>query len=117
MRLWDATSEYGDTRRSFCEGCPKRPCEDCLQPPILLENIPVIRAYVDLQTQWTVGVGGRTGLRYESAIPWLDRFGANLGITDVDAAFKDLMTMELAELQAAAERRQESKDSSGGNED
>lgn len=54
--------------------------------------------FTSLNTQWNVGMGGRTGLRYESLYPLLDR----MGLTDDEwrGYFDDVQVMERAALAA-----------------
>jgi hypothetical protein len=49
-----------------------------------------------MQTQWTVGFGGRTGLRYEALYPLLDRMG--LPQDEWEDLFDDVRTLEIAAL-------------------
>ncbi|MEY4416880.1 MAG: Phage related hypothetical protein [Pseudomonadota bacterium] len=59
--------------------------------------MPVVLVFSRLRTQWHHGMAGRTGLRYPSAYPLLDR----LHPSDPDAwdeALDDLQTMERAAL-------------------
>lgn len=54
--------------------------------------------FTDLSTQWIVGMGGRTGMRYESIFPLLDRMEPTR--EGWDALFKDIQVMEQAALTA-----------------
>ncbi len=56
-----------------------------------------------MQTQWAVGFGGRTGLRYEALYPLLDRMG--LSHDDWDEALEDVRVMEIAALKQMSENR------------
>lgn len=61
------------------------------------ENWPAFDLFSRLRTQWFVGFGGPTGLRYEAAYPLLDRMG--LSAAEWDQMFSDLQVMEAAALQ------------------
>lgn len=61
------------------------------------ENWPAFNLFSSLRTQWFVGFGGPTGLRYESAYPLLDRM--SLSTAEWDQMFSDLQVMEAAALQ------------------
>ena len=56
-----------------------------------------------LQTQWSVGMGGATGLRYESAYPLIDR-AAKTEEEGMDL-FDDLQVLEGAALKQMSENR------------
>jgi hypothetical protein len=56
-----------------------------------------------MQTQWRVGINGRTGLDYNVLFRLLDRL--NLTSSDYDDLFADLRHMEAAVLNEAAEKR------------
>lgn len=62
------------------------------------ENHAALQLFVDLQTQWSVGMAGRTGMNYLAAYPLIDR------LTDTDddwwRLFHDLQAMEIAVLNA-----------------
>lgn len=62
------------------------------------ENWRAWMLFTSLTTQWNVGMGGRTGLRYESLYPLLDR------MTKTDDEWRDLFgdvqVMERAALAA-----------------
>jgi hypothetical protein len=62
------------------------------------ENWRAWSLFIDLSTQWSVGMGGRTGLRYESLYPLLDRMEPTA--EGWDALFKDVQVMEQAALAA-----------------
>lgn len=49
-----------------------------------------------MQTQWFVGFGGRTGLRYEALYPLLDRMA--LSHEEWEDLLDDVRTMEIAAL-------------------
>lgn len=59
------------------------------------ENWPAVEFFCRLSTQWNVGVGGLTGLRYEAVYPLLDRLFAE----DWEQMFDDVQTMERAALE------------------
>ena len=61
------------------------------------ENWPIFELFSRLRTQWAVGFGGPTGLRYEAIYPLLDRM--NLSPADWEQAFADIQLMESAALQ------------------
>lgn len=59
------------------------------------DNWPAFHIFSSLQTQWNVGMGGRTGLRYEALYPLLDRMAEG---DEWDALFDDVRVMEYAAL-------------------
>lgn len=61
------------------------------------ENWPAFDLFSRLRTQWFVGFGGPTGLRYEAVYPLLDRM--DLSTAEWDLMFSDLQVMEAAALQ------------------
>ena len=65
------------------------------------ENWQVWSLFADLRTQWSVGMGGRTGLQYLVLFDMLDRLG--LEPAEWRQAFEDIQTMELAALAAMHE--------------
>lgn len=60
------------------------------------DNWPAFQIFARLQTQWSVGMGGRTGLRYEALYPLLDRTAADAD--EWEALFDDVRVMEYAAL-------------------
>jgi len=60
------------------------------------ENWEAFHLFTRMQTQWTVGFGGRTGLRYEALYPLLDRMG--LPQDEWEDLFDDVRTLEIAAL-------------------
>lgn len=56
-----------------------------------------------LQTQWSVGMGGATGLRYEAAYPLISR-AANTEEEWSDM-FEDIRVLEMAALKQMSENR------------
>ncbi len=69
------------------------------------ENWRVFVLFSRLQTQWSVGMSGAAGLRYEAVYPLLDR--AAQGAEDWQQLFDDLQTLEGAALKQMAENRAE----------
>ncbi|WP_235511572.1 DUF1799 domain-containing protein [Acidovorax sp. Root568] len=67
------------------------------------ENWPAFDLFQRLRTQWFVGFGGPTGLRYEAVYPSLDRMG--LSTTEWGLMFADLQVMEAAALEQFSENR------------
>jgi hypothetical protein len=68
------------------------------------ENWRVFVLCSRLQTQWSVGgMGGATGLRYESVYPLLDREAQ--GAEDWQQLFDDLQTLEGAALKQMSDNR------------
>ena len=63
---------------------------------VLEENWPAVRMFMQLQTQWNVGMGGATGLNYQS-VEFLFKIE---GIENQREMLADLQTMEVAALQA-----------------
>ena len=68
------------------------------------ENWPAFSLFRRLQTQWQVGMNGRTGLRYEALYPLLDR------LTDSQEQwaqmFDDVRVLEYAALDQMADNAQ-----------
>ena len=62
------------------------------------ENHGALQLFVDLQTQWSVGMAGRTGLNYVAAYPLIDRLTETPD--DWWRLFHDLQAMEIAVLNA-----------------
>lgn len=67
------------------------------------ENWRVFVLFSRLQTQWSVGMGGATGLRYEAVYPLLDREAR--GAEDWQQLFDDLQTLEGAALKQMSDNR------------
>ena len=67
------------------------------------ENWRVFVLFSRLQTQWSVGMSGATGLRYEAVYPLLDREAQ--GAEDWQQLFDDLQTLEGAALKQMSENR------------
>lgn len=68
------------------------------------ENWAAYQLFYSMGTQWSVGVGGRTGLRYESLYPRLDRLAKTP--EEWDDLFSDIQEMEYAALEQMNENRQ-----------
>ncbi len=66
------------------------------------ENWRVVALFATLWTQWAVGMGGATGLRYEAVYPLLDRQYSDPD--EWDQAFDDVRVMEAAALRAMREK-------------
>lgn len=62
---------------------------------VLSENWPVVSLFMQLQTQWNVGMGGATGLNYQS-VEFLFKIE---GIENQREMLADLQVMEVAALQ------------------
>lgn len=62
------------------------------------ENWRAWTLFLTLTTQWFVGMGGRTGLRYESLYPLLDRLAGSE--QEWERLFDDVQVMERAALGA-----------------
>ena len=60
------------------------------------ENWQAFQLFCVMQTQWNVGMGGRTGLRYEALYPLIDRHAKDE--EQWKALFDELRTMEYAAL-------------------
>ena len=67
------------------------------------ENWRVFVLFSRLQTQWSVGMSGATGLRYEAVYPLLDREAQ--GAEDWQQLFDDLQTLEGAALKQMSDNR------------
>jgi hypothetical protein len=65
------------------------------------ENWPVLDLFLRLDSQWQIGMAGRTGLRYEALYPLLDRQG--LTRDEWDEWFADVRALERAALAAMQE--------------
>ena len=68
------------------------------------ENAQAVYLFIQLLTQWRVGMGGPTGLDYAAVYPLLDRKAADSD--EWDQLFDDLRVMEGAALEAIAENRE-----------
>lgn len=62
------------------------------------DNWRVWVLFMRVSTQWTVGMAGPTGLRYEALYPLLDRLAEDE--SDWTAIFDDVQAMEVAALEA-----------------
>jgi hypothetical protein len=62
------------------------------------ENRRVWDLFMRVNTQWNVGIGGRTGLRYEALYPLLDRMAKSPA--EWDSLLEDVQLMESAALEA-----------------
>lgn len=69
------------------------------------ENAQVIYLFIQLLTQWRVGMSGPTGLDYAAVYPLLDRKAADS--EEWDQLFDDLRVMESAALEAIADQREQ----------
>ncbi|WP_343728524.1 DUF1799 domain-containing protein [Duganella sp.] len=69
------------------------------------DNFEAFDLFCYMGTQWMVGMGGATGLRYEVAHHKLDR--ANLSNDEYEARMTDLRIMEQAALKAMRDQRKE----------
>ena len=67
------------------------------------ENWRVFVLFSRLQTQWSVGMSGATGLRYEAVYPLLDREAQ--GAEDWQRLFDDLQILEGAALKQMSDNR------------
>ena len=67
------------------------------------ENWRVFVLFSRLQTQWSVGMSGATGLRYEAVYPLLDREAQ--GAEDWQQLFDDLQTLEGTALKQMSDNR------------
>lgn len=65
------------------------------------ENWQAFEVFSRLGTQWSVSMGGPTGLRYEAIYPLIDRM---CGRDDWLQMFDDLQTMERAALDVMREK-------------
>lgn len=67
------------------------------------ENWPALDLFMQLNTQWHVGMNGATGLRYEALYPLLDRHGyTGDGWDDMFADIRTLERVALATMNAEA---------------
>ena len=67
------------------------------------ENWVVFEMFCALQTQWSVGMVGATGLRYEAAYPLIDRAAKTK--EEWSEMFEDLRVLEMAALKQMSENR------------
>lgn len=67
------------------------------------ENWRVFVLFSRLKTQWSVGMSGATGLRYEAVYPLLDREAQ--GAEDWQELFHDLQVLEGAALKQMSDNR------------
>jgi hypothetical protein len=65
------------------------------------ENWRVFQLFASLSTQWFAGIGGSSGLRYETLYPLLDRAAASP--EEWDELFDDVRVMEQAAMAAMQE--------------
>ncbi|MBR7747461.1 DUF1799 domain-containing protein [Undibacterium baiyunense] len=61
------------------------------------ENQAAFYLFAQLQTQWYVAAGGRTGLNHLVVLARIDRM--KLSEEDAEQMFEDIWTMELAALE------------------
>lgn len=66
------------------------------------ENVRAFQLFADLQTQWRVGMGGATGLDYNTLFHKMDRMG--LEPDEYELLEDDVRTMEFAALDAMANK-------------
>lgn len=67
------------------------------------DNWPAFDLFTYMGTQWNIGMGGATGLKYEVAHGYLDR--RNLAIEDYENRMDDLRIMEATALEVMRESR------------
>lgn len=67
-------------------------------------NVDAWRHWVDVQTQWRAGMGGRTGLDYAGVRAYLDECGLQ-GLERLDV-WNGIRAAEFATLDAYAEQQQ-----------
>lgn len=74
--------------------------EDFEPPPVVVwpENRLAVRVFCAMQTQWHVGMGGRTGLIYAALPEMYRRF--KVPPAERDGLFFDLQVLEAAALNA-----------------
>lgn len=83
---------------------------DCPAPPLLAENEPIVRAYYACNTQWRVGMAGRTGLDYPACQAAVDAQRDRLQLPAWSEVFSGLQTIEHAMLSAEHELRERERD-------
>ena len=69
---------------------------------VLPENWPAFALFLRIRTQWTVGFGGPTGLRYEALYPLLDRITQSSD--EWDDLFADVREIEAGALESISEK-------------
>jgi hypothetical protein len=67
------------------------------------ENVPTWNLFQALSTQWLVGMGGATGLNYESVNIVMDH--RRIARRDRQRVFEEIQAMERATLQAWSEKK------------
>lgn len=68
------------------------------------ENLDSLNLFVEVQTQWRVGMSGATGLDYPAVFATLDRLHRDKTDARRDELFSDLQIMEAAALKKMAEK-------------
>lgn len=79
--------------------------EDVEPPPVEVwpELWPAVQLFARLMTQWYVGFGGPTGLRYSVVMQMLDRM--KLEPDEWDEMFEDIRVLEGAALDVLASEK------------
>jgi hypothetical protein len=67
------------------------------------ENVPTWNLFQALSTQWLVGMGGATGLNYQSVNIVMDH--RRVARRDRQRVFEEIQAMERATLQAWSEKK------------
>lgn len=83
---------------------------DCPAPPLLAENEPVVRGYYACNTQWRVGMGGRTGLDYAACQIATDAMRDRLQLPAWPELLPGLQTIEHAMLAAEHDLRERERE-------
>lgn len=86
---------------AFLAALAAHQAEQCVE--VWPENWRVFVLFSRLQTQWSGGMGGATGLRYEAVYPLLDREAR--GDEDWQQLFDDLQVLEGAALKQMSDNR------------
>lgn len=97
-------------RNGRCRAGHNGATHDCPAPPLLEENEPVVRAYYVCNTQWRVGMAGRTGLDYPACQAAIEAQRERLQLPAWVDVFSGLQTIEHAMLSAEAEIRERERE-------
>jgi hypothetical protein len=92
----------------YCRSCRAKRrsddrCEPCPEVAVFPENVPAVDLFLDVQTQWRVGLGGAIGLDYVGVEAAARLLGVPLG-RDL---FERLQVLEMSYLGALGEKAEE----------
>lgn len=92
--------------RDTCDCRRNGRCKTCPAPQLLPDNEPIVRAYYACNTQWRMGMGGRTGLDYTACQIATDAQRDRLQLPAWPELLPGLQTIEHATLGAEYELRE-----------